>query len=67
MQRTVFFIGILQVTNPPIDPFREKVVMSLSCPIGPEGNALEPDASLCRRLWLDNPIISLRDMEVKQE
>lgn len=23
-----------QVTNPPIDPFREKIVMSLACPIG---------------------------------
>ncbi|KAJ9598085.1 hypothetical protein L9F63_026811, partial [Diploptera punctata] len=31
-----------QVTNPPIDPFREKVVMSLMCPIGPEANLLEP-------------------------
>ena len=25
-----------QVTNPPIDPFREKIVMSLACPIGKE-------------------------------
>lgn len=25
-----------QVTNPPIDPFREKIVMSLACPIGNE-------------------------------
>lgn len=32
-----------QVTNPPIDPFREKIVMSLMCPIGPESNILEPD------------------------
>lgn len=31
-----------QVTNPPIDPFREKVVMSLQCPIGPEDNILQP-------------------------
>lgn len=33
-----------QVTNPPIDPFREKVVMSLQCPIGPEDNILKPSA-----------------------
>lgn len=33
-----------QVTNPPIDPFREKVVISLQCPIGPEANILEPSA-----------------------
>lgn len=26
-----------QVTNPPIDPFRERIVMSLACPIGKEG------------------------------
>ena len=30
-----------QVTNPPIDPIREEVVMSLECPVGPEGNLLE--------------------------
>lgn len=35
-----------QVTNPPIDPFREKVVMSLQCPIGPEDNILMPSAKM---------------------
>lgn len=29
-----------QVTNPPIDPIRESIVMSLQCPIGPEGTLL---------------------------
>ena len=53
-----------QVTNPPIDPFREKIVMSLACPIGPEGNVLNPDEKACQRLWLENPILSLRDLEV---
>ncbi|CAB0001855.1 unnamed protein product [Nesidiocoris tenuis] len=53
-----------QVTNPPIDPFREKVVMSLSCPIGPEGNILIPGASHCHRIFLPHPIISLPDLEV---
>ncbi|CAI9738925.1 glutamate synthase [NADPH] [Octopus vulgaris] len=53
-----------QVTNPPIDPFREKIVMSLACPIGPEGNILEPSASQCHRLWLEQPIISLDDLDV---
>ena len=51
-----------QVTNPPIDPFREKIIMSLECPIGPEGNILNPDQSQCQRLWLENPILSLQDM-----
>ena len=53
-----------QVTNPPIDPFREKIVMSLECPIGPETNILEPTAEQCRRLWLEQPILSLDDLEV---
>lgn len=53
-----------QVTNPPIDPFREKIVMSLMCPIGPEGNILMPNAKQCHRLFLPNPILSLYDLEV---
>ncbi|KAL8570900.1 hypothetical protein ACOMHN_023573 [Nucella lapillus] len=53
-----------QVTNPPIDPFREKIVMSLACPVGPERNILEPSAEQCQRLWLEQPIISLYDIEV---
>ncbi|XP_021344311.1 glutamate synthase 1 [NADH], chloroplastic-like, partial [Mizuhopecten yessoensis] len=53
-----------QVTNPPIDPFREKIVMSLECPIGPEANILDPSSEQCKRLWLDQPILSLQDMEV---
>ncbi|KAL3243263.1 hypothetical protein MRX96_047530, partial [Rhipicephalus microplus] len=56
-----------QVTNPPIDPFRERIVMSLACPIGPEANILEPSPAQCRRLWLEQPILSLRDMEVIKE
>ncbi|XP_014251077.1 glutamate synthase [NADH], amyloplastic isoform X2 [Cimex lectularius] len=53
-----------QVTNPPIDPFREKVVMSLLCPIGPEANILIPSAIQCHRLFLPHPIISLPDLEI---
>lgn len=53
-----------QVTNPPIDPIREKIVMSLSCPIGPESNILEPNASQCQRLFLEQPVLSLEDMTV---
>lgn len=53
-----------QVTNPPIDPFREKVVMSLQCPIGPEANILKPDPQQVHRLWLKQPVISIGDLEV---
>ncbi|CAF0729763.1 unnamed protein product [Brachionus calyciflorus] len=51
-----------QVTNPPIDPIREKIVMSLACPIGPEANILEPSAEQCERLFIEQPILSLEDL-----
>lgn len=51
-----------QVTNPPIDPFREKIVMSLQCPIGPESNLLKPSAEQVHRLWISNPILSIPDL-----
>lgn len=53
-----------QVTNPPIDPIRERVVMSLACPIGPEANIIEPSEEQCNRLYLEQPILSLEDMMV---
>ncbi|XP_018319466.1 glutamate synthase [NADH], amyloplastic isoform X2 [Agrilus planipennis] len=53
-----------QVTNPPIDPFREKNVMSLQCPIGPEANILQPSANQVHRLWLKQPILSIADIDV---
>ncbi|CAG9813889.1 unnamed protein product [Phaedon cochleariae] len=56
-----------QVTNPPIDPFREKVVMSLQCPIGPEDNILEPSPKQVHRVWLKNPVISIADLEVLKQ
>lgn len=53
-----------QVTNPPIDPLREKIVMSLMCPIGPAANILEPGPEQCRRLFLEQPVLSLNDLDV---
>lgn len=53
-----------QVTNPPIDPFREKIVMSLQCPIGPEANLLHPSAEQTHRLWISNPVISRTDLTI---
>ncbi|KAK2770623.1 glutamate synthase [NADH] [Emmonsiellopsis sp. PD_33] len=50
-----------QVTNPPIDPIREAIVMSLECYVGPQGNLLEMDASQCHRLLLPSPILSLTE------
>ncbi|UYV65685.1 hypothetical protein LAZ67_3005087 [Cordylochernes scorpioides] len=56
-----------QVTNPPIDPFRERVVMSLECPVGPEANILEPNPEQCHRIWLGQPILSMSDIEVLKD
>ncbi|KAI4456436.1 fad nadph dehydrogenase/oxidoreductase [Holotrichia oblita] len=56
--------GLAQVTNPPVDLDRENLVMSLECPIGPTANLLLPSAEQAHRLWLENPILSIQDMEV---
>ncbi|KAL7557408.1 hypothetical protein ACA910_016637 [Epithemia clementina (nom. ined.)] len=53
-----------QVTNPPIDPIREEIVMSLVCPIGPEGNLLSDSSQRhCERLVLRHPVLTLDEME----
>ncbi len=52
-----------QVTNPPIDPIREELVMSLTSMIGPRPNLLGHDAGTHRRLEVDQPILTNRDME----
>ncbi len=52
-----------QVTNPPIDPIREEIVMSLVCPVGPEGNLLsDPTPEHCQRLVVRNPVLTLEEM-----
>ncbi|HNZ17037.1 MAG: glutamate synthase large subunit [Candidatus Hydrogenedentes bacterium] len=47
-----------QVTNPPIDPIREEIVMSLEMDIGRERNLLGTTPEHCRRLHLSSPIIT---------
>ncbi len=51
-----------QVTNPPIDPIRESVVMSLGTYVGPEGNLLEMRPDQCHRLYLPSPILRIEEM-----
>lgn len=51
-----------QVTNPPIDPIREEIVMSLDCYVGPQGNLLEMKPDQCNRLLLRSPIVSSREL-----
>lgn len=52
-----------QVTNPPIDPIREKIVTSMECMIGPEGDLTETTEEQCRRLSLKGPLLSVEEME----
>lgn len=51
-----------QVTNPPIDPIRENIVMSLEAYVGPEGNLLEMKPEQCHRIFLPSPLISIEEM-----
>jgi glutamate synthase (NADPH/NADH) large chain/glutamate synthase (ferredoxin) len=53
-----------QVTNPPIDPIREAVVMSKQSLVGSERNLLEETPEHARQLVIDNPI--LRDEELER-
>ena len=47
-----------QVTNPPIDPLREKLVMSLEMHLGKRGSPLQPQASAAAALHLSSPILN---------
>ncbi len=51
-----------QVTNPPIDPIREELVMSLVSMIGPRPNLLGHDAGSHKRLEVEQPILTDRDI-----
>ncbi|OZS78682.1 glutamate synthase large subunit [Tetzosporium hominis] len=51
-----------QVTNPPIDSIREKMVTSTISYLGPEGNLLEPDATNAKRIQLQTPILKASQM-----
>ena len=51
-----------QVTNPPIDALREKIVTATSVYIGKDGNILEEKAENCHVLRVDNPILTNMDL-----
>ncbi|HEX9205582.1 MAG TPA: glutamate synthase large subunit, partial [Candidatus Deferrimicrobiaceae bacterium] len=51
-----------QVTNPPIDPLREELVMSLNAFVGRERNLLDETPEHCRLLKLIQPILTPEDM-----
>lgn len=51
-----------QVTNPPIDSLREKIVTDTTVYVGKDGNLLEPDGKNCRVLEINNPILTGTDL-----
>ena len=51
-----------QVTNPPIDAIREKIVTSASVYVGKDGNLLEEKEENCRMLKIKNPILTNTDL-----
>lgn len=52
-----------QVTNPPIDPIRERLVMSLSTFIGNNGNLLDEDKMHCHCVTLKHPVLKNHQLE----
>jgi glutamate synthase (NADPH) large chain len=52
-----------QVTNPPIDPIRERMVMSLVSYVGGSENLLEESPLHCRTVELHQPVLNNKDLE----
>lgn len=53
-----------QVTNPPIDPIREELVMSLTSYVGAvKKNILQPSPELCRVVMMPSPIVSDSELD----
>ena len=53
-----------QVTNPPIDPIRERVVMSLESAVGPQANLFESSPKHAHQLIIGQPL--LRNFEIEK-
>jgi len=56
-----------QVTNPPIDPIREELVMSLKATLGAEQNLFDETPAHCHQLEIDNPVISNLELQKIKE
>jgi len=52
-----------QVTNPPIDPIRERTVMSLATFVGNNGNLLNEDPLTCHTVALQHPVLNNHELE----
>lgn len=52
-----------QVTNPPIDPIRERLVMSLATFIGNGGNIVDENKMHCHCVALEHPVLTSKELE----
>ncbi len=52
-----------QVTNPPIDPIRERMVMSLNTYLGKDQNLLTETPEHCQKVELESPVLSNSELE----
>jgi glutamate synthase (NADPH/NADH) large chain len=51
-----------QVTNPPIDPIREELVMSIETAIGRQANIFEETPQHCRQLKIPHPVLTNEEL-----
>jgi len=56
-----------QVTNPPIDPLREEMVMSLDCYLGPRRSVLEETEEHARVIHLESPLLTQIQMQALRQ
>ena len=52
-----------QVTNPPLDGIREELITDISLTLGSDANIFETNAAHCRKLKIQNPVISKEDLD----
>lgn len=52
-----------QVTNPPIDTIREKIITCVETMLGSEGNLLDSQPESCRQVVLRRPVINCEELE----
>jgi len=52
-----------QVTNPPLDGIREEIITDISLAIGEDRNIFNTNAAHCKKLKIQNPVISNNDLD----
>ena len=52
-----------QVTNPPLDGIREELITDISLTLGGDFNIFDIDSSHCKKLKIQNPVISKQDLD----